>query len=96
MEMKRQCRHLSRRFCRFVSDTNMEEKSNKKTAFIKTSPNVNKFRAVAGIGLLNNDKKIMNAAAGLQVNANPTRIAAAACPVLIWALSTNQFVKKMK
>ena len=73
----------------------MEEKSSEKTAFIETSPNVNNFRAVASIGLLNNDKKIMNAAAGLQVNANPTRIAAAACPVLIWALPTNQFVKKM-
>ena len=52
----------------------------------KAKPDVHKFWAVTAIGLLNNDKKIMNAGAGLQVNANPARIAAAALPVLIRAL----------
>jgi hypothetical protein len=42
--------------------------------------------AVAGIGPLNNNQKIMNAAAGLQMNADPSRIAATALPVIIRAL----------
>jgi len=71
---------------RYVREKHTTHKPRKKSSSTKAKPDVHKSWAVAAIGLLNNDEKIMNAGAGLQVNANPARIAAAALPVLIRAL----------